>query len=289
MASQQKADPHVRQCGNIVQTTNTPFPANTRGFLYFHSVANQSPLSGGLRFRVTENPSSFIEGHDLLMDSGLPWQIPIWELTTRKQWRTFLKVLVADGFAPPEMQIACNSMNVERDSVFITAFNMPWLVNFDWEFSRVYFAPPDRHPTPALVRLPWYSKAGFVRTPYTGRALVSLVTRSDGQLGLRVEKILSLQHRATNDRTIVPKEGQVTPFKPRLILKTTKMSEKKMDQLSGFIHSAINRMPSAPTTPNPLDVYRHHPLPRSQLDFLIAKCGVHPELGGYKPYPSLAN
>ncbi|KAJ7155758.1 hypothetical protein C8R46DRAFT_1004988, partial [Mycena filopes] len=55
----------------------TPFPADSAGFLYFHRDSEAAPLEGGLRFRLCSNglPSSFEAGQDLLLPTGLPWQL----------------------------------------------------------------------------------------------------------------------------------------------------------------------------------------------------------------------
>ncbi|KAJ7173149.1 hypothetical protein C8R46DRAFT_990954 [Mycena filopes] len=54
-----------------------PFPENTAGFLYYHRPHDAAPLEGSVRFRCTPTPvpSSFATGHDLLLPSGVPWQI----------------------------------------------------------------------------------------------------------------------------------------------------------------------------------------------------------------------
>ncbi|KAJ7445979.1 hypothetical protein B0H11DRAFT_394721 [Mycena galericulata] len=54
----------------------TPFPPSARGFLYFAPQPNLPYLAASLRFRCTPtpSPSSFPDGHDLLLPTSLPWQ-----------------------------------------------------------------------------------------------------------------------------------------------------------------------------------------------------------------------
>lgn len=56
------------------------FPPGTHGFLYYHSPPLLSKFMSHLRFRVTptNDPSSFNQGHDLLLPSCAPWQHPLY-------------------------------------------------------------------------------------------------------------------------------------------------------------------------------------------------------------------
>lgn len=55
------------------------FPLSTRGFLYYHDPHPLPGFLGHLRFRVTptNDPSTFKQGHDLLLPSREPWQYPL--------------------------------------------------------------------------------------------------------------------------------------------------------------------------------------------------------------------
>ncbi|KAJ7456918.1 hypothetical protein FB451DRAFT_1275240 [Mycena latifolia] len=266
LRSVQLSDPHHRQFGGLMQHSDVPFPPDIQGFLYYYSVPNQSPFGGGIRFRVAKTPDGFLEGHDLLMPHGLPWHIPIWEVCSRRRTHRYLcERLEADGFAPRQMLLAAEKANVDRDSVFITALGQPWVIDFQWEFIRIFLAAPSMHPVPALVSAPWFSKSSTFQAPFYGRGLVSIVPGDDGAFGLRVDKILKLDQKTANNRIVVPTEGSVTPLVARSILKQTKMSEAKMSKLVGGVNSALRDLPWAPTTHNPLDVYHYPPMPMDQL------------------------
>lgn len=72
-----------------------PFPPSTRGFLYYHSFDNLSPLANELRFRLTssDNPKSFHDGVDLRLPNGLPWSVPMWIILTRSNLDAFANKL----------------------------------------------------------------------------------------------------------------------------------------------------------------------------------------------------
>ncbi|KAJ7146124.1 hypothetical protein C8R44DRAFT_8054 [Mycena epipterygia] len=264
-------DPHHRQFGDQLTTSDIRFPPDLRGFLYYYAPPNQNPLGSGVRFRVAEGPDthSFVEGHDLLMPHGIPWQLPIIEIMTLRKYAGLRNVLAADGFAPPQLKLACDSVQVVRDSVFISALGMPWAVDWRWEFSRVYVVSPDRRPLPLLVKHPWFRRGSVYSAPNSGRGLVSLVKDADGNSGLRVDKVLSLIQHNINTSAMLPAEGQVTPFSSRLILKQTKMSEAKMDEgLSHYGPAAFSKLPWIRGNRSPLEVFRHFPLPKGQLEGL---------------------
>ncbi|KAJ7183760.1 hypothetical protein C8R46DRAFT_519119 [Mycena filopes] len=81
------------------------FPDSARGYLYYRT----SPLSlaGSIRLRVdTDNAN----GHDLLLPSGLPWQIGLPQLVQRKQYQSlFLKLLKEKLVTHPEVR-ACRRL-----------------------------------------------------------------------------------------------------------------------------------------------------------------------------------
>ncbi|KAJ7222320.1 hypothetical protein GGX14DRAFT_352860 [Mycena pura] len=175
MRSMQVADPHRRQFGDQLATSDVPFPPATRGFLYFFSPPAQSPLAGGVRFRVVPQAPApnrvgpaFAAGHDLLMAHGLPWHLPVWEILTRRAYSCLRDVLVKDELAPGRLRLACNSLSITRDSVLVTALGMPWAVDWSTEFSRIYVVAPHHHPVAAMVRHPWYSRASERKAPYSG-------------------------------------------------------------------------------------------------------------------------
>ncbi|KAJ6632486.1 hypothetical protein B0H10DRAFT_1977531 [Mycena sp. CBHHK59/15] len=57
-----------------------PFPAATRGFLYFHRPSDAPALAAGIRLTPNGRPSSFRDGTDLQGPEGLPWQISLFKI-----------------------------------------------------------------------------------------------------------------------------------------------------------------------------------------------------------------
>ncbi|KAJ7042864.1 hypothetical protein C8F04DRAFT_55534 [Mycena alexandri] len=280
-------DPNQRQYGDEVPTADAKFPSDTKGFLYFYSPPDRNPMGGCLRFRLTDHPSSqgFLAGHDLLLPHGLPWELPIWEAVTWSGYQNILDVLTADGFAPPMLQVACKSLNVWRDSVFISALGQPWVVNWATEFSRIYVIRPFLHPVPTLIQHPWfhYRRGGSRKAPYSGRGIVSIIKTPDGELALRVEKVLSLIQHSINRHTVKPVEGAATELVARLFQKSTKISELKAFQTVTHALPPIERLPWARADASPLKVYRHPPQPVLKTVMKSLEPDLAPESGRLPP------
>ncbi|KAJ6462442.1 hypothetical protein C8R45DRAFT_1026787, partial [Mycena sanguinolenta] len=66
----------------------TLFPAQASGFLYYHRDPDAAPLERSIRFRVTgtDRAPSFALGHDLLLPSGIPWQIILFQIACTTQY-----------------------------------------------------------------------------------------------------------------------------------------------------------------------------------------------------------
>ncbi|KAJ6469012.1 hypothetical protein C8R47DRAFT_1150898 [Mycena vitilis] len=287
MRSSQVPEPHMRQHGTQMVTGDIPFPPDTRGFLYYRSPPHQSPLAGGIRFRVAEQPdkAGFLAGHDLMMAHGLPWHIPIWELLERRRFASIAKILAADGFTPSLFKESCAALNVERDSVFITALGEPWAVDWSTEFSRIYFGRPFHTPTAALVRHPWYYRGSDLRkAPFTGRGLVSVIQTPDGQLGLRVEKVLHIQQHCLNTICVTPADGVVAALQTRLIHRSTKVSEEKMDLVEHHVLKPVSKLPWIAPDQSPFEIFDHgvEP-PPTVVQSPVAEPPPHESLAAYHP------
>ncbi|KAJ7054754.1 hypothetical protein C8F01DRAFT_1374343 [Mycena amicta] len=259
LASQTIHDPHPLQFGEQIGTRDTPFPPNTHGFLYYFSPKDQHPLAGALRFRLAKEPTrhAFLNGTDLLMEHGIPWALPIWEIITLRVYENLFKMLIRDGFAPLTMQTTCNSLDVSRDSVFMTALGIPWATDFSYEHSRLYICANPMHPIPLMIHHPWFNRKVSKMSPISGRAILSIVQQPDCTYGLRVNKILRLNHETQVSGTTIPTEGQITPLRVRAVVRTTKITEAKLVALESAAVSPIRNLPWAKENPNPLDVYQH--------------------------------
>lgn len=82
-------------------TGKTPFPPNTRGFLYYHVPHKAPPLAGEIRFRCASYLDNFHHGQDLLsMDKFTPWSIAPYKLTSRSSYVTLREQLMNDNLIP---------------------------------------------------------------------------------------------------------------------------------------------------------------------------------------------
>ncbi|KAJ6630079.1 hypothetical protein B0H10DRAFT_2208211 [Mycena sp. CBHHK59/15] len=254
-----QSEAHSRQFGNQMELRLTKFPKPTVGFLYYHLPSYLSALAGGVRFRLASSADqhAFLAGTDLTVGPGLPWQIPITHIATHEAHTPLLDMLVHDGLTPRALIHVCRWMCMQPDAVLIAALGQSWTVAWEWEFSRIFIIAPGQRPVATLVRHPWYHLKSEFRSPYRGRGIVSLVKGPDGAFGLRVDKVIQLIQDSANLQTVVPAEGQVTPFSGREIQRSTKKSEEELNAIVGVVHSSMARLPWLNPRHDPLDVYRH--------------------------------
>ncbi|KAJ7278362.1 hypothetical protein C8J57DRAFT_1306738 [Mycena rebaudengoi] len=104
------------------------FPPRSRGFLYYRSDPELSPLAGSIRFRTTTDKavSSFRRGQDLLLPSGMPWQTTIPQIATQKSYAGFCQHLLQEGMVTEEL--LRRSRAIFANTVF--GLKHPFLVNF---------------------------------------------------------------------------------------------------------------------------------------------------------------
>ncbi|KAJ7641517.1 hypothetical protein FB45DRAFT_900396 [Roridomyces roridus] len=121
-----------------------PFPEGTRGFLYYKKQLHLSPLAAGVRFRVTtgSHPSTFHDGHDLLLD-GLPWQIPLHNIATvvgGSGYASLRNQLLRESLVDETQLERCKALtpNKKRLDHRLTVYtlNQPFTV----DFSKTQFA-----------------------------------------------------------------------------------------------------------------------------------------------------
>ncbi|KAK7028359.1 hypothetical protein R3P38DRAFT_2703968 [Favolaschia claudopus] len=114
-----------------------PFPPNTRGFFYYNVPAEGLPaMAGGLRFRITTTgrPSSFPDGHDLLLD-GLPWELSFTTIAYGTGRKVILREhLINEGFfTQADVDNYCAIMPVKKrldHKITIYRLRQPFPVHF---------------------------------------------------------------------------------------------------------------------------------------------------------------
>lgn len=102
----------------------SPFPAGTRGFLYYYMPpvtdnlpAEVASLAGELRFRLTSTPfvESFADGVDLMAPNGLPWCIPLWHIVNASNMLPFLTKLTLRTKGPTEPALSQDTVERARN------------------------------------------------------------------------------------------------------------------------------------------------------------------------------
>jgi hypothetical protein len=177
--------PDSRVCFKGRYHGHNRFPEGTRGFLYYNSPKVGVPLAAGeLRFRVTpgDTPASFVQGSDLLLETGLPWSIPLLVMVEKsesirkgQQYQPIRQVLLDDGFITPALLETCaalvnsNRCKPIRGSRIIHSFGQLFHITFDLihlpfftlSMNRLKYRRP-------LLRCSGHDDIGHYTTPYSG-------------------------------------------------------------------------------------------------------------------------
>ncbi|KAJ7278239.1 hypothetical protein C8J57DRAFT_1126142 [Mycena rebaudengoi] len=156
-------------------TRDTPSPPHSHGFLYYYSDSKASPLAGSVRLRATTSnaPSSFPQGHDLLLPSGMPWQISLPQIATRRTYTHLRDQLLLEGMATEELLSRCRTVFATRDRIIpeATVFSLhhPFLVDFQQQLWLTIVGPT----ATSLVRIDVFSErdSGQLMYPYAGSAV----------------------------------------------------------------------------------------------------------------------
>jgi hypothetical protein len=83
-----------------------PFPADTKGFLYYATPPGKPRIAGELRLRVvsSDDPASFASGSDLLLRNGQPWCRPLHVLP--KYYTVLYEKLREERLIPDDLHAA---------------------------------------------------------------------------------------------------------------------------------------------------------------------------------------
>ncbi|KAJ7183943.1 hypothetical protein C8R46DRAFT_1344595 [Mycena filopes] len=208
-----------------VGARRAPFPPQSHGFLYFHRDPDAAPLEGGLRFRLSENelPSSFKAGRDLLLPTGLPWQLILPQLL-RPRFQKVIAELQRENLITTAQITRCHGVFGRRRYLF-PAFILFRLAQ---EFPVDFGIDPSLSIVAELlleVRLfPFSFRPGARERifPFTGTGLARfepLVT-ADGRrvVHLRITKIMTpvvCKSPEYLERIAEPKEGELLTVAPR--------------------------------------------------------------------------
>jgi len=84
--------------------SDTLFPPNTTGYLYFQPAKPNRPrISGELRFRLCPSTDDFAAGQDLKRLDGTIWRAPLFAILRCSTYRPLWERIVEDGLAPLEL------------------------------------------------------------------------------------------------------------------------------------------------------------------------------------------
>ncbi|KAF8177929.1 hypothetical protein K438DRAFT_2022126 [Mycena galopus ATCC 62051] len=113
-----------------------PFPPESFGFLHYHRARDAAKLEGSIRFRVTSQNtlSAFHAGHDLLLPSGLPWQIILPQVACRTRYSRFCDQLLEENLATVAQLLQCLKVFSDRGRIYsetiLFRLNQEFLVKF---------------------------------------------------------------------------------------------------------------------------------------------------------------
>ncbi|KAL6302333.1 hypothetical protein BKA93DRAFT_751236 [Sparassis latifolia] len=174
------------------------FPPDTRGFLYYHSPTDWSPLLGEIRFRLAQGSDvvNFALGKDLLWpQNGLPWRIMLFHIARAENYRPFREVLLRDKLVTPDVMDKCTRWpaRMPHDACQIIQ-SLDDLIYFDFSALNTAFCvligKDDLRRV--MTRSLFCDFRSDVRTtPYIGSAFCRFERTADQSLGLhlRVVKI----------------------------------------------------------------------------------------------------
>ena len=130
---------------NRTFTRICPFPNNTRGLLYY-SKHPKIPLAGSIRFCLVPDPqrSNFSRPNNLLLDTGLPWQIDLLNLSASNRYKNLRDILIRDRLVPPQLFRHCSHMwrrlghSITQWDQLVYEYRQPFFMDLSLPKSPIY-------------------------------------------------------------------------------------------------------------------------------------------------------
>ncbi|KAJ7606024.1 hypothetical protein FB45DRAFT_951655 [Roridomyces roridus] len=206
---------------------HTRFPDNTRGFFYCAPRPGLPTIASSVRFRCTPSPSpsSFAEGHDLLLPNGLPWQILVGQAAI--SYPGLRAALIHEGFLTPQAVEEWHTRLGKthgRLSAALTMFSLHQLFPINFAAGLVlHVVPPD---TQRVAKL-WLSQIfrtvvdGKSIQPFRGTGLAQFEVSpvNPDILHLRIVKLVEPVSRTVPQDVAggmpLPREGELFHHRPR--------------------------------------------------------------------------
>ncbi|KAF8207294.1 hypothetical protein K438DRAFT_2013787, partial [Mycena galopus ATCC 62051] len=114
-----------------------PFPQPTDGFLYYHREKDAAPLEGAVRMRICgkKRPWTFLNGRDLLLPSGCPWQIILPQVACGDaNYTSMREQLLAENLVTEEQLAQCRCLFGDEEidpQTTLFRLSQEFPVNFD--------------------------------------------------------------------------------------------------------------------------------------------------------------
>ena len=151
----------------------TPYPPDTKAFLYYFRPREKPRIAGELRLRVTpsDDPASFESGLDLLQTSGRIWSRPLFTLS--KFSLPLYEKLREEGFVPGDLHTVLStfpptSIQYHRSHLFYT-LNDTFIVDFSKKKLRFCFVTEKGIEKSFAFFTPFVDfHQRWAGTPYTG-------------------------------------------------------------------------------------------------------------------------
>ncbi|KAF8143455.1 hypothetical protein K438DRAFT_1945831 [Mycena galopus ATCC 62051] len=206
-----------------------PFPPQCTGFLYYHRDRDAAPLEGSIRFRITSGraPSSFHRGHDLLLSSGLPWQIILPQIGGCTMYAGFREQLLQENLATTEQFSQCldtfRDRKAIRPELILFRLNQHFPVNFSSRAALTIVGEAlYSFPLSSLFRTQGGRPGpGFYYLPWAGTGLArfepSIAPHNRGRrvINLRITEIhtpISSTRTGDSRKILKPEEGQLLTY-----------------------------------------------------------------------------
>ncbi|KAJ7130712.1 hypothetical protein C8R46DRAFT_1236152 [Mycena filopes] len=201
-----------------------PFPPQSAGFLYFHRDPDAAPLEAALRFRLTKNasplPSSFETGQDLLLPTGVPWQLILPKLLQRP-FPMIVEQLLAEELITTTQISRCRSIFGSRRNMtpafLLFRLGQEFPVDFSVDPTITSVAEELRSVQMPVFRATTWPVKTTIR-PFTRAGLARFepsVVDGHRLLHIRITKIVSpVVRRDPRGQVIEPKEGELLMIAP---------------------------------------------------------------------------
>ncbi|KAJ7155279.1 hypothetical protein C8R46DRAFT_438378 [Mycena filopes] len=195
-----------------------PFPENAAGFLYCHRDPHAAPLECALRFRLatSRTRTAFAKGRDLLLPTGLPWQVILPQLTDTNHI-PLADQLVREGLVTLDQIERCRALSGGRQlRPALTLFRLGQAFPVDFaKRPTLTFVGEDRLWPADLLSLFYSSLDKTQMRPFTGSGTARFEpARVDGERVVHL-RILTITHPVTcvvpdySGRLVEPKAGEL--------------------------------------------------------------------------------